>query len=85
MDYHKLENKIMEGPVIKQGHIILNWCERWMVMTKEQLYYYDMERIRLKGVVPLEFATVKLCEIVGHPHTFEVYSARQKKTYFFQV
>ncbi|BFU19685.1 serine/threonine protein kinase [Entamoeba histolytica HM-3:IMSS] len=83
--YSSIRNIIKEGCVVKQGHIIWNWYNRWLVLTKEQLYYYDESKQKLRGTVPLDFASVKSCEIEDHPFSFEVYCPTQNKTYFFEA
>ncbi|KAL7714623.1 Protein kinase [Entamoeba marina] len=83
--YEAIDNIIKEGIVVKQGHIIKNWLDRWIVLTKEYLYYFDERAGKLRGIIPLEFATVKLCDIPDHPFAFELFSPSQDKTYFMEA
>lgn len=45
----KQDGEIMEGYVIKQGHIVSNWKSRWLVVGKGELsYYVDHSKTQLK-------------------------------------
>ncbi|EMH74104.1 protein kinase, putative [Entamoeba histolytica HM-1:IMSS-B] len=79
-------NKIIkEGFMVKRGHIVRNWLQRWFVLTNDILYYFDEQKLHLKGYIPLAFGTITRSPEMKKQPCFQLVSPLQNKTYFIQV
>ncbi|EDR22686.1 serine/threonine protein kinase 3/4, putative [Entamoeba dispar SAW760] len=78
-------NKIIkEGFMVKRGHIVRNWLQRWFVLTNDILYYFDEQKLHLKGYIPLAFGTITRSPEMKKQPCFQLVSPLQNKTYFIQ-
>ncbi|ELP92729.1 serine/threonine protein kinase 3/4, putative [Entamoeba invadens IP1] len=75
---------IKEGYMVKRGHIIRNWLQRWFVLTSDILYYFDAEKLHLKGYIPLAFGTITRSPEMKKQPCFQLISPIQSKSYFIQ-
>ncbi|ELP90722.1 serine/threonine protein kinase 3/4, putative [Entamoeba invadens IP1] len=83
--YRDIRGILYEGLVLKPIRLWGIWTERWMVLTRDKLYYFDSSRQRVGGVILLEFSSVRLRDIPEHPFAFEMYSPTTDKTFLFEA
>ena len=69
----------------KRGHIVKNWLQRWFVLTNDMMYYFTEDKLRLKGYIPLAFASIKRSTDVKKQPCFQLTSVVQDKVYFIQT
>ncbi|KAL7714824.1 Serine/threonine protein kinase 3/4 [Entamoeba marina] len=73
---------IKEGFMVKRGHVVKNWLKRFFVLTNDILYYFDEQKIRLKGYIPLAFGTINRNFEMKRQPCIQLHSPLQNKTYF---
>ena len=55
-----LDNPDFAGVLIKQGHVVRNWKERYFLLKEDLLYYFrSREDISPLGVIPLKNSTIE--------------------------
>eukprot|EP00003_Mantamonas_plastica_P001439 TRINITY_DN1100_c0_g1_i3.p1 TRINITY_DN1100_c0_g1~~TRINITY_DN1100_c0_g1_i3.p1 ORF type:complete len:162 (-),score=31.68 TRINITY_DN1100_c0_g1_i3:6-491(-) len=64
-----IENPIRRGFLTKEGHFFSSWRRRFMVLTKERLYYYvDENASQPRGSIILLKGSISLKTYCGKPN-----------------
>lgn len=81
-----------EGYLVKQGHFVKNWKERWFILQGNLLFYFKnkpTKEIEPLGIIPLGYCTVEVCNISqpGRKYLFEIRNTQLagEKDYLIQA
>jgi PH domain len=68
-----LGNPEKEGWLVKKGHMMKNWRNRWFILKERQLYYFkSKESAEAKGRVDLQGTTIEECDERGQQSCFRL-------------
>ena len=49
---HKVESALFQGYLLKKGHLMTNWKDRWFVLTPQKLEYFtSRDQTEQKGTI----------------------------------
>ncbi|KAF2073591.1 hypothetical protein CYY_005108 [Polysphondylium violaceum] len=79
------KRKLIEGELVKQGHIFKSWRTRWFKIEDGYLCYYkSKEEAEPIDKVPLRGARVSKKPFHDRPNTFELIATTMRKIFLLQ-